>query len=153
MLATLRHLVLRFTERFFDWRFGISSDTQIDLREFGITDAAFHPYNATTYLRFRQLMKLVPIRAGEDVFLDFGSGLGRVVILAATYPFRKVIGVELIPELHAKAQDNVRKALPRLKCQDIELHNIDARSFKIPAEVTGDLFLEPVQPAHPPGRF
>src|ERR1041385_8704646 len=72
----------------------------------------------------------------SHVFLDYGSGLGRAVILAATYPFRKVIGVELVADLHARAAENVRRAVNRLRCRDIELYNVDARHFRIPPEVT-----------------
>jgi hypothetical protein len=56
--------------------------------------------------------------------------------LAATYPFRKVIGVELVADLHARAAENVRRAVNRLRCREIELYNVDARRFRIPPEVT-----------------
>ncbi len=39
-------------------------------------------------------------------FIDFGSGKGRVVLIASKLPFRKCIGVELNPDLHAIAVDN-----------------------------------------------
>ena len=35
----------------------------------------------------------------HDVFVDFGCGKGRVVYQAAHYPLRRVIGVEIAPEL------------------------------------------------------
>jgi SAM-dependent methyltransferase len=131
-----RYVIFRLSEIFYEWRYGIISDTEILAGELGITDIACHDYLATGYVRFRQLMRHLVIRPDEDVFLDFGSGLGRAVILAATYPFRKVIGVELVADLHAKAQENVQRALRRLRCRDIELHNVDARRFEIPHEVT-----------------
>jgi predicted RNA methylase len=42
-------------------------------------------------------------RADDEVFLDYGAGLGRVLILAAMLPFKRVIAVELSPILAAKA--------------------------------------------------
>ncbi len=39
-------------------------------------------------------------------FIDFGSGKGRVVLIASKLPFLKCIGVELNPDLHAIAADN-----------------------------------------------
>jgi SAM-dependent methyltransferase len=39
-------------------------------------------------------------------FVDLGCGKGRAVMMASTYPFRKVIGVELNPRLAAIAQAN-----------------------------------------------
>lgn len=136
LLAKVRYGIFRLSERFYEWRFGISSDGEILMDEFGITDGTCHHYLATGYRRFRQLMRLITIRAGEDVFLDFGSGMGRAIVLAATFPFRKVIGVELVRELHSVAEENVRRARPRLRCRDIELYNTDARKFRIPPEVT-----------------
>ena len=39
-------------------------------------------------------------------FIDLGSGKGRVVVLASKLPFRRCIGVELNPSLHAIAARN-----------------------------------------------
>jgi len=136
LIQKLRRALFRLTELFYEWRYGIVSDTEILVAGLGITDNACHDYLATSYVRFRQLMKHVEIHADEDVFLDFGSGLGRAVILAATYPFTRVIGVELVTDLHLKAQENIRRALRRLRCRDIELYNADARTFSIPEDVT-----------------
>src|ERR687885_509057 len=36
----------------------------------------------------------------DDVLIDFGSGKGRVLFLAAHYGFRKIIGVELSAKLN-----------------------------------------------------
>jgi SAM-dependent methyltransferase len=148
MLKKLRYLLVhqlayRFSERFYDRWYGIVSDAEISAAELGLKEAGCHHYNATCYVRFRQLMKLVQIRPGEDVFLDFGCGMGRVVVLAATYPFLKVIGVELTERLHRIAEENVRRVKPRLQCREIELHQMDARAFRIPPEVTMIYFWNP----------
>lgn len=41
-------------------------------------------------------------------FLDVGAGMGRAMLLAAEYPFRKVIGIELNPALVRIARRNLR---------------------------------------------
>src|SRR5262249_30130732 len=46
---------------------------------------------------------------GEFTFIDIGSGKGRVLLMAAHYPFRRIVGVELLPELHRVAQENIGK--------------------------------------------
>jgi SAM-dependent methyltransferase len=135
ILQQLRYALFRVSERLHEWRYGIASDGEILASDLGITEKSCHDYLATGYMRFRQLMKQIEIHE-SDVFLDYGSGLGRAVILAATYPFRKVIGVELVADLHARAAENVRRAVNRLRCRDIELYNVDARHFRIPPEVT-----------------
>ena len=49
------------------------------------------------------LVGLADPREG-DVFVDLGSGLGKMVLSAAmTRPFKECRGVEILPELHAKA--------------------------------------------------
>ena len=83
------------------------------------------------------------IRSNEDVFLDFGSGMGRAVIMAAKYPFRKIYGVEIARQLNEIARQNVHRALPRLKCRDIELITANAREFVIPDEATVIYFFNP----------
>jgi precorrin-6B methylase 2 len=148
MLKKIRYLVVsrflsRFSERFFEWWYGIETDADIRRSELGLTDPESEHYNATPYIRFRQMMKLIQIRPGEDVFLDFGSGMGRIVVLAATYPFRRVIGIELTEKLHRVAQENVRRASTRLRCRNIELHQMDARSFRVPPDVTVVYFWNP----------
>jgi len=42
-------------------------------------------------------------------FVDLGCGKGRVTIIAAEYPFREIIGVEISPELAQIARSNIAK--------------------------------------------
>jgi SAM-dependent methyltransferase len=44
----------------------------------------------------------------EGVFVDLGSGKGRVLLIAAQFRFKKVVGVEFSPELCEIASHNVR---------------------------------------------
>src|SRR5437763_11062946 len=51
---------------------------------------------------------LDPAEVGpDDVFVDFGSGKGRVVYQAGRLPFRRVIGVEVSEELNRIARRNL----------------------------------------------
>jgi hypothetical protein len=143
IIRQLRHLAYRCSERWNDWRYGVHTDADLKPGDFGVDDKDCHCYSATNYKRFRELMAYVNIRPDQDVFIDYGSGLGRVVMLAATYPFRKVIGVELSAQLHATAQKNLTLARPRLRCQAIELLNVDARQYVVPPEVTVVYFWSP----------
>jgi hypothetical protein len=52
------------------------------------------------------------------------------LLLAADYPFNKIIGVELLPELHAVAQANIAKRTDR---ERFELVRMDAREYGFPA--------------------
>ena len=72
----------------------------------------------------------------DDVFIDFGSGKGRAVFLAARYPFKRVIGVELSPELNAVARANIEQVRDQLVCQDVEIVTADAADYQLPDDVT-----------------
>src|SRR5436853_2105171 len=141
--AFFRAITDRLYVRWFEWRLGIRSEAVIDLKEFGIRNELFRPYVATDYCSFQTILDALEVRSNEDVFLDFGSGMGRAVIMAAKYPFRKIYGVEIAPQLNKIASQNVRSALPRLKCRDIELITANAREFVIPDEVTVIYFFNP----------
>ncbi len=141
--ATLNAMTDRLYIRWFEWWFGIRSDSVIELKELGIENEQCRPYVPTDYRSFLKVLHSLNVRTGEDVFLDFGSGLGRAVILAATLPFRKVIGVEFAPQLNEVARQNVRNALPRLKCHEVEIATTDATQFVIPPGVTVIYFFNP----------
>jgi len=73
----------------------------------------------------------------DDVFLDFGSGMGRIIIVAGMkYQFRRIIGVEISPELHQIAQENVARNARRIRCSEIELINTDVLNYRVPDDVT-----------------
>jgi predicted RNA methylase len=53
--------------------------------------------------------------------------------MAAGHPFRKIIGVEFMPELHRAAQENIAKHTSgRQQCPQIESICMDARDFEFP---------------------
>jgi hypothetical protein len=72
----------------------------------------------------------------DDVFIDYGSGKGRVVLQAARYPLKRVIGLEIAPELNAAARANLELERDRLSCQDVELVTADVLDFELPDDVT-----------------
>ncbi|MDP8216957.1 MAG: class I SAM-dependent methyltransferase [Candidatus Kaelpia imicola] len=76
----------------------------------------------------------------DDVFADLGCGKGRVIFFMAQQKIKKVIGVELNPELFAIAQMNLKSL--RRKNSPIELLNIDAAYFD-PIEITAVFLFDP----------
>jgi hypothetical protein len=68
-------------------------------------------------------------------FVDMGSGKGRMLFVAAEYPFRRVIGVEFSNVLHEEAVANIRRYRHRKqRCADIESVHADAAEFEFPDE-------------------
>ena len=67
----------------------------------------------------------------QTTFVDVGCGKGRVLIVAAMYPFRRVVGVEYSAELAAICRDNLERLNITSKCEVIVG---DASDFKFPDE-------------------
>jgi hypothetical protein len=82
-------------------------------------------------------MQALPVHSPDFVFIDLGSGKGRVLMMASGYPFRRIVGVECLPGLHRIAQENIaRYSSEKQQCRQIELLCQDARDFEFPAEPT-----------------
>ncbi|HYW41130.1 MAG TPA: class I SAM-dependent methyltransferase [Terriglobales bacterium] len=96
----------------------------------------FHsPYQPTDPALFREMMACLPIEFDEFTFIDLGSGKGRTLLMASEYPFRRIVGVELIAELHRAAEENIRDyKSPTQRCTTIESMLADAREFELPEE-------------------
>jgi SAM-dependent methyltransferase len=96
----------------------------------------FHsPYQPTEPALFHKMLANVVIDFRQFTFFDIGSGKGRVLLMASDYPFRRILGVELLPELHRVAEENIRKFKSDWqKCSTIESICGDACEFAFPAE-------------------
>jgi SAM-dependent methyltransferase len=92
------------------------------------------------------------LRRGEvgpdDVFIDFGCGMGRVLYEAARLPFKRVVGVDVVPEFTAVARDVLARNADRLRCQEVKVVTADALEYQVPTDVTvayfGAPFGEPI---------
>jgi SAM-dependent methyltransferase len=84
------------------------------------------------------------LRAGEqDVFVDFGCGKGRVVHQAARWPLRRVIGVEVSPDLARFARSLLAAHSHEHRCPDVEIVVCDAAAFEIPDDLSIAYFFDP----------
>ncbi len=94
----------------------------------------FHsPYQPTEPALFREMMASLPIAFDRFTFVDLGSGKGRTLLMASEYPFRKIVGVELIAELHRAAAQNIREyRSPTQRCAQMEAVCTDACEFVFP---------------------
>jgi SAM-dependent methyltransferase len=71
----------------------------------------------------------------EYTFIDMGSGKGRMLFVAAEYPFRKVVGVEFATELHEQARENIaRYRHAKRRCGEIESVAADAAEYEFPED-------------------
>lgn len=145
-----RHFLLRvphwedeWIDRYYDRKYGIRTGGEIPAHELGHTHPEWHDYGPSYYRSFRRIMRKVDLDAGRDVFVDYGSGLGRVLVCAAMYPVRKVIGVEFSAQLNEAARRNVETARPWMRCDDVEIVAADAALYELPDDATLLYFANP----------
>jgi len=102
----------------------------------------FHsPYQPTEATLFHEMLDALHqqthLNFPDFAFLDLGSGKGRTLLMASGYPFRHIVGVELLPTLHEAAQENLSKYRSESqKCFALESISADATEFPLPAEPT-----------------
>jgi SAM-dependent methyltransferase len=145
-MGTARYLPNALRERWWRWQYGIGQ-TLVDYGELKDLPTLGHHHVASHNVDFREAMRDIEVRAGQEVFLDYGSGMGAVLMMAAAYPFRKIIGVEVSPELTRVAERLVQRNRARLKCQEIELVVADATQYAVPPEVSVVYFFSPFRGA------
>jgi hypothetical protein len=94
-------------------------------------------YGPTSLRVFRRIMSQLPIDHSKFTFIDIGSGKGAVLLYAVAYPFRAVRGIELSPELHVVAEDNIRRYRnPERRCAVIESVCTDALTHPLSPDPT-----------------
>jgi hypothetical protein len=130
-------------DRLLERRHGIETSGVVELERLGLAGPERERYKPTEWLTLRRILRRREV-GSDDVFIDFGSGLGRVVYQAALrYPFKRVIGVELSPELNEIAERNLTRNRSHLRCGSFDLVAGDVLDYEIPDDVTVAFFANP----------
>ncbi|MGA7300769.1 MAG: class I SAM-dependent methyltransferase [Candidatus Sulfotelmatobacter sp.] len=131
----------RYGDAEYDWEYRVNtSSAGVGWRD-RLLGFFYSPYQPTESVLFHEMIVAVSERAGFDfrefIFLDLGSGKGRALLMASDYPFRRIVGVELLPALNDAAQDNIGKYRSESqKCFAMESICGDAAEFAFPDEPT-----------------
>ena len=145
LLASTRHLGCQLSERYHEWKLGVSTSQIFMPEDLGYWQEGYQMYTPTDYRSFHRVLRHIDVRE-QDVFLDYGSGLGRVLLMAAQYPFRRVLGVELSTQLNERARQNVACCRGKLRCRYIEVIQADATLFVPPSDVSVIYLYNPFGP-------
>jgi SAM-dependent methyltransferase len=119
----------------FERRRNLVTAQVVELEELGIDPHERVRYQPAGWLELRRALRRNEVDEG-DVFVDFGSGMGRVLFQAAQYPFSRVVGVELSERLNEIARENIARNRRRLCCTDVEIVTADAVEWEVPDDVT-----------------
>lgn len=121
----------------FDWDYRVDTTSGTVSWRARLLGMFHSPYQPTAPQVFHEILQNLLIDYSEFVFEDLGSGKGRTLLMASDYPFRRIVGVELLPELHRIAQGNIQRYTSvQQKCFEIEAICCDARDFRFPKEPT-----------------
>lgn len=135
----------RYGDIEFDWEARVNTTAANVVGRTRLAGAlAGGPYQPIPPAEFRESLAQLPIRFEDFTFIDLGSGKGRALLLASEYPFRRILGVELLPELHAAALENIAKfSRTGQKRRAIEAVCRDAREYEFPCEPLVAFFFNP----------
>ena len=133
-----------------DKQYGTDTAENVKLHGLDITSPNYQYaiyYRPTDFAILAQILDHLSIRHEDYTFIDYGSGKGLVLLRAAAYPFKKVIGVEFARELHEIARRNLDCYPAHLRISEVELVNADALEFRPP---TGNLVFYLYKPFEAP---
>jgi SAM-dependent methyltransferase len=116
----------------FDWEHRVDTTSATIKGRDRLLGELYSPYQPTEPGLFHQMMSSLKIDFRQFVFIDLGSGKGRALLMAAQYPFQRVVGVELLPSLNRIAQENIACYRPGEPCA-IESISGDATEYVFPA--------------------
>lgn len=116
----------------FDWRYGTDTIRWVERGRLATQSANQQhsaPYQATKARPLLTLLNRLELPRGS-VFLDIGSGKGRVLLIAAQHPFACVRGIEFSGALCSVARRNVETFAAAVKLKaPIEVVEADAAKY------------------------
>ena len=123
----------------FDEQFGVDTAPTSEIQDLAAIQSANYrhafQYQTVNTEVVREMLRSLALPYGDYVFCDLGSGKGKILFVAAEFPFRRIVGVEFCQPLHAIAERNIASYRnPAQKCFDIQSIYGDATFYPIPAD-------------------
>jgi len=139
LMATLAKIRVLLADYWFDFRYGVDTCSWSELEGLTIASdnrARGNRYQPTRLLLLRRLFKAVePALPADRVLVDFGSGKGRVLLVASEFGFREARGVEFAHELCETSRRNVTRYKARTRVRmEFSIIESDAARYQIRPE-------------------
>ena len=99
-------------------------------------------YVPTPIIPFFKLVKKLTL-SSNSVFVDYGAGKGRAMILASECGFSKIKGLEFSLSLYELAQKNIQNYIEQTGKNNFELLHIDVSTYKVNKEDNFFYFFHP----------
>lgn len=140
--STPQRLRQRFGDADYDWDYRVNTTSGAvgwHDRLMGQFHSAYQPTEPAAFHEMLHALQQTPnsshspLDLNHFTFIDLGSGKGRTLLMASDYPFRRIIGVELLESLHKIAQQNLQQYKNESqKCFALESICSDAAAFTFP---------------------
>ena len=137
--STPSRLRRRYGDADYDWDHRVNTTSGAVGWHDRLLGALHSAYQPTDLPAFREMLDALAIHTQlnfrDFTFLDLGSGKGRTLLMASDYPFRRILGVELLPALDRIAQQNLRAYNNESQqCFSLQSLCADATTFLFPSE-------------------
>jgi len=120
----------KFEHRAFDWYSGAETtgraETEVDAYN---ADTENWPYLGCQWPALPFVLRDLP---HDGTFVDFGSGKGKALLIAAMQPYTRVVGVEIDSGLSTVARRNIERFRYRRRSGIIESETASVIDWKVP---------------------
>lgn len=121
----------------YDWRYGTNTHQECFLHTQGISDdqarQGNNVYRPFWRNEFLSAIGSLGIDCSKFLFIDVGSGKGKMLLLASHFPFSEIIGIEYAPGLHAVALKNIQQLQAKMETSNnVVSVNADALTWDLP---------------------
>ncbi len=139
------HKRRRYGDMDYDWALRVDTTSATVGWRTRLLGLLHSPYQPIDPALFHEMLAALEVDLRQCTFIDVGSGKGRALLLAMEYPFRKILGVELLPELNQIAQENICKLSgPGRGHEVVEAICADATEFSFPPDPLVVLLFNPL---------
>jgi hypothetical protein len=136
--ANLKHAQWRWRDSRFDRHHGVRTTEYILPQHLDVPQekmALSSEYEPSSARALQFILDNLGIDLNGLTFIDYGSGMGRALLIASDYPFKRVLGVELSRHLHEIAEANIKSYRAKSRrCFDTTSICMDAVDFSAPQE-------------------
>lgn len=135
--STPSRLRSRFGDADYDWDYRVNTTSGAVGWRDRLLGVLHSPYQPTEPGLFHEMIDAFIEQTRADLsaftFVDLGSGKGRTLLMAADYPFRQIIGVELLRSLHQTAEQNLAQYQSNSqRCFQLKSVCADATAYALP---------------------
>jgi len=100
-------------------------------------------YQGTNYFLIEKAFEYLKSEKANNHLVDFGSGKGRILVVAAHYGFKSITGIDFSSSLCREAEYNIEKIIPKFPSTNFKVICDDATNYAIEPDKDVFFFFNP----------